>query len=128
MLRFRIVLAIGEDSVLDTPSGFDRFEKITVQLRDVAGFDPPVNYEVGFELDICVARKHIDAFDAVRRRRDFGLYLGLIVDDLGVQDEVAECRADVVFGVSVVVALQDFVEVLGRCVVGGIELGRLCFG
>ena len=118
-----LIVALGEDSVLDAPAGFDRCQQIAVQLLGVAGIDLPVDDEVSFELDVGVARIHIDALNSVGSRRNFGFDLCLIVDDLGVQDEVAEGDADVVFRVAVVVTLQDSAEVLDRGVVATVEFG-----
>ena len=102
-----LIVALGEDSVLDAPAGFDRFEQIAVELFGVAGIDASVDDEVSFELDVGVARVHIDALDAVGCGRDFGFDFPLVVDDSGAEGEVSECVSDVVFGVAVVVAFEN---------------------
>ena len=89
----------------------------------IAGIDAPVDDQVSFELDVGVARVHIDALNSVGSRRNFGFDFCLVVDDLGVQDEVAEGDADVVFRVAVIVTLQDSAEVLDRGVVATVEFG-----
>ena len=117
------MLAVGEDTVLDAPSGFNRCQQITVQLLGVVGIDAPVDDQVSFELDVGVPRIHIDALNTVGPRRNFGFDLCLVIDDLGVQDEVAEGGADIVFRVAVIVTLQNSAEVLDRGVVATVEFG-----
>ena len=122
------MLAIGKDSILDAPTGFDRFQQVTVQLCCVVGIDASVDDEVSFELDVCVARVHIDAPRAVSRRWDFGLDFAFIGDESGVQSEVAEGDTDIAFGIAGVVAIQDVAEILDRGIGAfvGIYGLRLC--
>ena len=78
------MLAVGEDSVFDAPSGFDRFQQISVQLLDVVWFYSPVDDEVSFEFDVCVARVHVDTLCAVGCGWDLGFDFAFVADDPGV--------------------------------------------
>ena len=127
-VALQVVLAVGEDPVLDAPSGFGRLQQIAVELFHIVGIDLPVDDEVSFELDIGVARVHIDALDAVCGWWDFGLDLLRVGDDACVQGEVAESVTDVVFGIAVVSAIQDIAEILDRRIVVVVELSGLCLG
>ncbi len=80
------------------------------------------------QLDVGVARVHIDAPRAVGCGRNLGFDLAFVVDDPGVQGEVPKRVPDVVFGIAAVVAFQDFVEVLDRGVVAIIECRGLRLG
>ena len=122
------MLAVGENSVLDTHSGFGRLQQIAVQLLGVGGIDLPVYDEVAFELDVSVAGVHIDAPGAASGRRDFGLDFARVGDETRVQGEVPKSVADIVFRIPRISAMQDVAEILGRCVGAFVDIYglRLC--
>ena len=124
-IALEVVAAVGKDAVLDAPAGFDGIQQVAVQLAGIAGVDAAADYDIPLELDVGVADAEVDAPNAVAARRNFGIAFAFVGDNAGTQDKVPESQADIFLRLAVVMAFQQFVEVLGSdfvvLVEGGLE-------